>query len=322
MNLNTVESGSAFLATPITDAERAFINFITQYRRTYGTKEEYAYRLELFSKVYEQIQAHDAVATGYELGINHLSDMSSYEYSQMLGYVSQPGDKVYSSEVNNLRADTIDWRTKGAVTPVKDQGSCGSCWAFSSTGSLEGAYFNSGKSLTSFSEQQLVDCAKGVKYLNFGCNGGMMDNAFKYWEDFLAMTESSYAYKAKDGTCAYAAASGVVNTKAFVDVTPKDASALETAVNKGPVSVAIQANQIVFQSYKSGVLADDGKCGTNLDHGVLVVGYGSESGTSYFIVKNSWGSSWGESGYIRLGYNGSTKVGACGVLMEPSYPTL
>jgi C1A family cysteine protease len=322
MNLNSVENGQAFLATPITDSERAFINFIAKYRRSYGTKEEYAYRLELFSKVYEQIQAHDAEASGYELGINHLSDMSPYEYQQMLGYVAQPGDKNYVSEINNLRAATVDWRDKGAVTPVKDQGSCGSCWAFSSTGSLEGAYFNAKGSLLSFSEQQLVDCAKGIKYLDFGCNGGMMDNAFKYWEDYGAMLESDYPYKAKDGDCAYNAALGKVNTNSYVDVTPKSADDLETAINKGPVSVAIQANQIVFQSYKGGIIADDGKCGTNLDHGVLAVGYGNENGTQYFIIKNSWGSSWGESGYVRLAYNGNTKVGACGVLMEPSYPVL
>jgi C1A family cysteine protease len=146
-----------------------------------------------------------------------------------------------------------------------------------------------------------------------------MNGAFKYWQSNLAELESSYPYTAKDGTCQYKATSGKVNTKSYSTVTANNISQLQAAVNKGPVSIAIEADQLVFQNYKSGILADNGKCGTSLDHGVLVVGY--DSAQSYVIVKNSWGASWGESGYIRLGY-GSTSSGACGFLAQPSYPTL
>jgi C1A family cysteine protease len=146
-----------------------------------------------------------------------------------------------------------------------------------------------------------------------------MDGSFKYWQTNLAELEATYPYTAKDGTCAYKAASGKVNTKSYVDVKANSINDLISAVNVGPVSIAIEADQLSFQSYKSGILADNGKCGTSLDHGVLVVGY--DSTQKYVIVKNSWGSSWGESGFIRLGY-GSTTSGACGFLSQPSYPTL
>merc|ERR1712159_613911 len=161
-------------------------------------------------------------------------------------------------------ADSVDWTTKGAVTPVKNQGQCGSCWAFSTTGSTEGAYQIAPGKLQSFSEQELVDCAGS--YGNQGCNGGLMDNG------------SKYAYTAKTGQCSSsksadpALAKGSVTS--FNDVTSDSASQLMAAVSKGPVSVAIEADQSGFQFYKSGVFS--GTCGTNLDHGVLVVGYGTD----------------------------------------------
>jgi C1A family cysteine protease len=274
MNINSIESGSAFHATPITDAERAFINFISEYRRTYGTKEEYAYRLELFTEMLKTIEEHNSKNLSWTLGVNHLSDMSPYEYSQMLGYTSEPREKVFldipaSTPING----GVDWRPAGAVTPVKDQGSCGSCWAFSSTGAMEGRFAVAGKGLYSFSEQQLVDCSTA----NSGCNGGIMDYAFQYYRSSAAMQEASYPYKAKSsGACYYNANLGVTYASGYGDVTPYNYGALEAAVNYGPVSVAIQANQAVFQGYTGGVIADNGACGTRLDHGVLVVGYGND----------------------------------------------
>jgi len=205
------------------------------------------------------------------------------------------------------------------VTPVKNQGQCGSCWSFSTTGSTEGVNAINGKGLISLSEQQLVDCSGA--YGNQGCNGGLMDNAFQY---IIAnggiCTEAAYPYTAQDGTCKNTCKKTVM-IAGFKDVTHNSDVALATAVAQQPVSVAIEADQSSFQFYSGGVLT--AACGTALDHGVLAVGYGTDTGVEYWKVKNSWGASWGEAGYIRLArgdqYNGG--AGQCGIYSDPSYPT-
>jgi len=182
MNVNMNASSTTFLSTPITEAEQNFIKFISEHRRSYGTKEEYMYRLELFSKVFERIQNHDAEAMGFEMAINQFSDYSDFEWKQMMGYkkelksTTDESNVTYFSEVG--APASVDWRTSGAVTGVKNQGSCGSCWSFSATGAIEGAYKIKKGTLVSLSEQQLVDCSKS--YGNNGCNGGVMDYAFQY----------------------------------------------------------------------------------------------------------------------------------------------
>ena len=190
-------SGSTFLQTgAISDVEREFINFITDNQRSYGTKEEYNFRLSVFEENYNKIQQHNAEGHSYTLGITSLSDWTEYEYKQLLGYRT---DLRTEKRVNTFQLvkgsepDAIDWRDHNAVTDIKNQGSCGSCWAFSTTGSMEGLHAILTGTLESFSEQELVDCDKGITK-NHGCNGGLMDNAFKWTETNGLTSEASYSY--------------------------------------------------------------------------------------------------------------------------------
>jgi len=220
----------------------------------------------------------------------------------------------------------VNWVTAGAVTGVKDQGYCGSCWSFSTTGAIEGAYYNKYNTLTSFSEQYLVSCDNRKNGgTDMGCNGGLMDSAFEWSEDHGVVTEASYPYtsgaEGENGDC-LSTGTKVANAapKSYTDVTPKSDSAMMSALNQQPVAIAIEADQVAFQLYSSGVFTAD--CGDSLDHGVLAVGYGTLDGTDYYLVKNSWGTSWGDNGYIYLERGVSQKTGQCGLLSEPSYPNV
>lgn len=224
---------------------------------------------------------------------------------------------------------SVNWVEKGAVTSVKNQGQCGSCWSFSTTGALEGAYYIKYGKLDSFSEQELVDCdnrKNGGK--DMGCNGGLMDNAFSWIKKNGGLClESDYPYVSGTtrtaGTCETSCTPVEGSqVQSFVDVPASSDNSMMSALSLQPVSIAIQADQQAFQLYKSGVFT--GSCGSKLDHGVLLVGYGSENGDDYYLVKNSWGESWGDHGYIKLGrgekYNNGD--GQCGMLLQGSYPVL
>ena len=226
-------------------------------------------------------------------------------------------------------ASSVNWVDSGAVTPVKNQGQCGSCWSFSTTGALEGAFFVKNGQLDSFSEQQLVDCdnrKNGGK--DMGCNGGLMDNAFAWIKKNGGLcTEEEYPYVSGDtrtpGTCQDSC--DIVDgsqVDSFYDVPSSSDEDMMNALSQQPVSIAIQADQQSFQLYKSGVFT--GTCGTSLDHGVLAVGYGSLNGDDYYMVKNSWGTTWGQDGFILLGrgdeYNNGD--GQCGMLLQASFPSV
>ena len=250
----------------------------------------------------------------FMVGHNQFSAMDSRDFKELLNLKYEPRQrtKVYSAvQVPSY----VNWVEAGAVTGVKDQQQCGSCWSFSATGATEGAYFNKYGTLLSFSEQQLVDC-DNLKHggKDHGCNGGLMDNAFEWISKNGICEESAYPYTGTGDSCKSCAAATVLTS--WVDVQPTD-NAMMAALARQPVSIAIEADQPEFQLYKSGVYT--GKCGTNLDHGVLAVGYD----TDYYLVKNSWGTTWGEGGYIKLGRGDYNKgEGQCGMLLQASYPVI
>jgi len=316
-------------ATDPTDTTAAFAAFVEKYGRRYESKEEEERRYAIFKEKYDFVQAENAKNMPYKLAINEFADQSSEEFgTQRLG-LRAPKSKDLWGGLPHLGTDkhsgavlpeSVDWTEEGAVTSVKNQKQCGSCWSFSTTGAVEGAWKLASGKLVSLSEQQLVDCSKS----NHGCHGGSMELAFRFFHTTAICTEDSYPYTAKDGSCHQNACKTGVPKGAltgFKDVEPNDELALKEAVSKQPVSVAIEADEMAFQLYRGGVLTK--QCGVKLDHGVLVVGYGTDNGVDYWKVKNSWGPTWGESGYIRLERgNSSKKSGECGINLDASYPVM
>jgi len=259
--------------------------------------------------------------------INKYADLTANEFHSEvgLGCFVQPyrlGFHRTKSTCQQFEPDsdslpiTVDWREKNAVTSVKDQGQCGSCWSFSATGAMEGAWTIATGDLISLSEQQLVDCS--ISYGDMACNGGLMDNAFEYAIDNGMCSDDDDPYEAKRGSCNNC--DPIVYISSCMDVEPNNQLALKAAVAQGPVSVAIEADKSIFQFYTSGII-NSNKCGTNLDHGVLIVGYGEENNIPYWLVKNSWGPEWGDQGYVKIARSNSTNdAGVCGIAMQPSFP--
>jgi len=295
---------------------------MTQYNKKY-THDTFFYRYTVFKANMDRVALANKQKHTYKLAMNEMGDMTHAEFkATKLGY--NKIDRSYvraqgACPVGNVPA-TVDWVAKGAVTPIKNQGQCGSCWSFSTTGSVEGAVQIASGTLTSLSEQQLVDCSTAQG--NMGCNGGLMDYAFQYIISNGGLTtEAGYPYTATGPNTCNVQTPLASTITGYCDVNSGDENALMAAVAVGPVSVAIEADQACFQFYSSGVMSDP-SCGTQLDHGVLATGYGVTGGTKYWNVKNSWGTSWGMNGYIWLGRQvDGQPLGVCGIASEPSYPT-
>jgi len=306
----------------------SWFQFKARYGKHYPSTEEEAFRRGIYNKNLELIELENSKDVGYTLDVNQFADLLTSEWASKYFGMARPSSPFGSAPYlgrhmvkNATLPSSIDWTQKGAVTEIKNQGQCGSCWAFSTTGSLEGAYQIATGTLTSLSEQQLVDCAGS--FGESGCQGGLMDSAFKYAEQAAMCTESSYPYQGRGGSCrASSCATGIPkgSVTGFHDVAHDSAEALMSAVAQQPVSIAIEANLPTFQLYRGGVLS--GLCGAQLDHGVLVVGYGTDpKGGDYWKVKNSWGKSWGMDGYVLL-KRGKPGAGECGILKQPSYPVV
>jgi len=297
----------------------SFVTWMTKYDKSYAP-EEFFYRYNTFKANFDFVEKHNAGNYTWTVELNKFADLSSGEFKNIyLGYKPELRRGERQVTLKDLKVGaypdgSLDWVAKGAVTGVKDQGQCGSCWSFSTTGAVEGIVQIKHASLVPLSEQELMDCS--YSYGNLACDGGLMDNAFKYVMAHGLCTEAAYPYTAKSSTdCKASSCSASPNSQiaSYTDVKSSENS-LGAAVDGQPVSIAIEADQSGFQMYKSGVFC--GICGTNLDHGVLAVGYGTDAGTDYWKVKNSWGTSWGEAGYIRMCRNKNE----CGLDSEPSFP--
>ncbi|CAH9091402.1 unnamed protein product [Cuscuta europaea] len=303
-------------------------SWLVKHGKSYnGLAGERETRFEIFKDNLKYIDEQNSRSDRpYKLGLNRFADLTNEEYrSTYLGTRPEARRRIakrrrdqYSPKVGVSLPESVDWREKGAVAEVKDQGSCGSCWAFSTIAAVEGINQIATGELISLSEQELVDCDTSY---NEGCNGGLMDYAFEFIiKNGGIDTEADYPYTGYDGRCDQARKNAkVVTIDGYVDVPANSEKALQEAVAGQPVSIAIEAGGRDFQLYASGIFT--GSCGVNLDHGVAAVGYGQENGVEYWIVKNSWGAYWGEEGYLRMQRNVKDPQGLCGIAIEPSYPT-
>jgi cathepsin L len=309
------------IAVAFTDVEyqTAFSNWMHEQGKAY-TAEEFQIRFSVFKSNMDYVRDWNAAGSSTVLGLTSLADLTNDEYQRIyLGTHFDGTERLRNARVAppaGPLADTVNWVDKGAVTGIKNQGQCGSCWSFSTTGSTEGVHFLATGNLVSLSEQNLMDCS--IAYGNEGCNGGLMDSAFRYIIANRGIdTEASYPYTAMSSSnCQYRAADSGATIANYVDVASGSEAALATAANKNPVSVAIDASHNSFQLYMSGIYYEPACSTSSLDHGVLVVGYGTST-ADYWLVKNSWGTSWGMAGYIQMSRNRGNN---CGISTMASYP--
>ncbi|XP_036449136.1 cathepsin L1-like [Colossoma macropomum] len=318
-------------ATSISLEDLEFQAWKLKFGKSYGSVEKESQRKMIWLDNHKLVLKHNILADqgikSYRLGINRFADMDNQEYQQMLkGCLGSFNETEIDNATTFLQPvegtalpKTVDWRAAGYVTEVKDQCHCGSCWAFSATGALEGQMFKKKKKLVSLSEQQLVDCSWSSG--NHGCTSGLAYKAFEYIKSSGGLEKAStYPYQAKAGLCRFKKQKAWAKCSGYEKVKPTE-DALQLAVATiGPISVSINAVPHSFQLYESGVYDEPDCSNTKVTHAVLVVGYGTDAlKKDYWLVKNSWGVNWGEKGYIKMSRN---KNNQCGIATRGSYPVV
>ena len=319
LNMKTILVLTLLCLCVAANLETRFSEWMTKHGKSYDSEEERSYRIKVWARNERLVNQHNKEGHSWQLGMNKFADLTNEEFQQK--YLL-PTMTFSPATLNDAIAVTeVDWRDEGAVTGVKDQGDCGSCWSFSTTGGIEGCVEIASGKLTSLSEQQLVDCAY-LAYGNLGCSGGTQDAAMDYViANGGLTTEAKYPYTAARGTCdSYTSASTITG---YTDITSGSESALQTSIVNRPTPVSIDASSAKFQLYSSGSYCPSGCSTTSLDHAVLAVGMTSDTSisTEYpdnYIVKNSWGTSWGVEGYL---YMCLGEDNHCGIATSATYPT-
>ncbi|KAM0933932.1 putative actinidain [Dioscorea sansibarensis] len=321
---------SSFLATPTEHDESQtrliFEGWVNKHSKSYNSSSEKEERYKIFKDNLRFINEHNAGNHSFRVGLNVFADLTNEEYRRTYLGFQLPDTQVLMQrglkESNRYRFNgshemlprSVDWRDKNAVVPVKNQGNCNSCWAFSVVAATEGINKIVKGKLISLSEQELVDC------YNMGCQRGYTHLAFEFIVQIGGIDgDNDYPYKGRYSYCDTSKVKKKVVSIDGYQFVPRDENSLKKAVAYQPVSVAIEAFGPDFQLYTSGVY--DGVCGTNLDHAVTAIGYGTDNnGEEYWLVKNSWGENWGEEGYVRIKRNTNSPYGKCGIAMFPTYP--
>ena len=317
---------SCVLALDEKEYQALFQDWTARFNKVYSS-EEFVTRYNIFKANVDYINEWNSRGSPTVLGTTVFADLTNAEYRALFLGTRFNGTErlehgLYNTYMSRRKTNvganppSVDWVSKGAVTPIKNQGQCGSCWSFSTTGSVEGIHFIATNTLVSLSEQNLMDCSTG--YGNEGCDGGLMDSAFRYIIANKGIdTEASYPYTMKNEKCKFETANIGATISSYIDITSGSEADLETASVQQPISVAIDASHESFQLYTSGIYNEPACSSTELDHGVLVVGYGTSDGTPYWLVKNSWGTDWGQAGYIWMSKD---KNNQCGIATMASYP--
>ncbi len=313
--LSAEKPANTFFLSGMDDYENEYLDFVVKYGRSFEDKTDYAFRLAVFAQNFAFVSKSND--DDLELAINEFADWTEAEYKKMLGFIMPSEEDLTNYKFHTPSfavKKTVDWRAEGKVTPIKNQGKCGSCWAFSANAYLESANLIFKNTEVILSEQQMVECSY-FDYGTFGCNGGNYITAWNYAGYKPITTEANYPYTATDETACNKAkeAEGTHGVKDGVLVQAGSTDALVEALNRSPISIAIMAEEGNFRFYESGVIRKD--CGNTVDHAVMTVGYGKD----YFIIKNSWGVGWGDKGYAKIGFGSDDKNGICGILTLPAY---